>query len=397
MQEGEHVSRRRCDIGRLRLLTLGSAIVAFAMGFVLSGWRATSWSDPRRDMGSTLQLAEAAPAMSRRAYVMMAYDPPGEEISDALWGAIAVAQSLKQFTKHRIVLLTNHKVFDNGDSVAEAFHRLGVETRTAHALPLPRVESVASKFYYSEFKLQAWNLTEFDDLIWLDTDSLVFRDIDYLFDRQGLWMARDDWLCHMSQPTPNSGIIKFKPSKSTYDGLVEHMRSHSTATVHEVIASYHMHRLASPVNLLADIEAAFGRCANHQAPSPYLSESKPTNGLYSQVAFVHKSGGIGAGDDGIHDNACFQHFTKRQIIRKGKTLLNVCHFHPLAPIWRARFCEGAVKLMGLGPILSIGSFCHDRCYYGGVAIPGLECEHGIVATPDINEYWARVGGDMILG
>lgn len=107
-------------------------------------------------MGSTLQLAEAAPAMSRRAYVMMAYDPPGEEISDALWGAIAVAQSLKQFTKHRIVLLTNHKVFDNGDSVAEAFHRLGVETRTAHALPLPRVESVASKFYYSEFKLQAY-------------------------------------------------------------------------------------------------------------------------------------------------------------------------------------------------------------------------------------------------
>lgn len=137
---------------------------------------------------------------------------------------------------------------------------------------------------------EAWNLTEFDDLIWLDTDSLVFRDIDYLFDRQGLWMARDDWLCHMSQPTPNSGIIKFKPSKSTYDGLVEHMRSHSTATVHEVIASYHMHRLASPVNLLADIEAAFGRCANHQAPSPYLSESKPTNGLYSQAPTAHAPG-----------------------------------------------------------------------------------------------------------
>jgi len=110
---------------------------------------------------------------------------------------------------------------------------------------------------------------------------------------------------------------------------------------------------------------------------------------------VHKSGGVGNSDDGVHDNICFQHHTERQMHRKGKTTLNVCHFHSLAPTWRARFCEGAVKMMGLGPVTSVGSFCHDRCYYAGAPVPGLNCPGGVVSNPDILEYWGNVRGTML--
>lgn len=51
---------------------------------------------------------------------------------------------------------------------------------------------------------------------------------------------------------------------------------------------------------------------------------------------MHKSGGIGAGDDGIHDNACFQHFTKRQIIRKVVMLQFLAERH--APSRSAGLC-----------------------------------------------------------
>ena len=41
-------------------------------------------------------------------------------------------------------------------------------------------------------KLQMFNMTEYDRLIWLDTDGILTRQMDHLFQLEGIWGQRDN-------------------------------------------------------------------------------------------------------------------------------------------------------------------------------------------------------------
>lgn len=67
-------------------------------------------------------------------------------------------------------------------------------------------------------KLRAWTLTQFDKCVFLDADTLVLQNVDDLFEREELSAVADiGW-----PDCFNSGVFVFKPSQTTYAGLLKH-------------------------------------------------------------------------------------------------------------------------------------------------------------------------------
>jgi len=325
------------------------------------------------------------------AYVMIANDPPDQSSKPSLWAAMALARSIQQFTAHRMVLLTNYDTFPDGTSVEESFQKLGVEVRPFDTVDIPEHRDKPDAFQASFQKLQAWSLVDLEKAVWLDSDAVAYRSLDWLFLREGMWGGRHDWDCKLSQPFLNSAILSLVPSQQDYDGLLALARRSPQLSVHQVIVQY-FRDLHRPISLLTDLEAGYGRCMNSGVPSPYISkEGKKVNGLWSTADYVHKSGGYGTAPDSLHDNICFSHHVTPQKYYVGSTLLNICQFHPLGAHWRMLFCQAASRLSIRD--LSVLSFCNDHCYYWGESDDGIRCTSGhIDGTPDYGEYYARVTG-----
>jgi len=215
------------------------------------------------------------------------------------------------------------------------------------------------------WKLQIWRLTQFEKLIWLDSDSLVSRSIDWLFQRPGMWAQRDDWYCRLKQSNVCSGIMMVYPDLADYDGLLEYAQTlkELPSGDQQLISQYFINKRHSAFNLLSDVDAAFGQCLG-KAPTPYLNHDRsPVWGFWSVPAFVHKSGGWQNANDEEYSNVCFSINVTRQRYVVGNITINVCHFHPLGTYWRSHFCEAARILALRSPEVAV--YCQDSCFYLG--------------------------------
>mmetsp|Transcript_144329 Transcript_144329/g.462332 ORF Transcript_144329/g.462332 Transcript_144329/m.462332 type:complete len:485 (+) Transcript_144329:195-1649(+) len=383
-----------------------SLLLLFALGFLaaamLDGSRRSSLqasplaAGPRGDASDAVAPNQEwlstdewrAVSDKPRAYVMMVYDVPNEQLGPFLWGAVALARSLNQFTAHRIVLLTNHKVFPGGEPLKERFAKLGVEVRKLQQLDMPSHTGLAQRAQVGFWKLQAWNLTDLERAVWLDVDSLVYRNMDWILDeREGMWAARDDWGCVGDVSKVHTSILALQPSSSDFQGLLVLAAEQPSLTVHEVIALYFAQRRV-PIHLLSDLEAGFGRCLGSDVPSPYISpDGDKTNGLWSFPAFIHKSGGYASPEDGVNDNLCFSTHLSSQSYSLGDTgiAINVCQFHLVGEHWRALFCEATSEKFLRLTSPEIGGFCNDHCYFWGEG-EGCTQVHRVEATPDFASY-----------
>lgn len=73
-------------------------------------------------------------------------------------------------------------------------------------------------------KIRAWKLTEYQKCVFLDADTLVLQNVDDLFERDELSAVSDvGW-----PDCFNSGLFVFKPSESTYAGLLEHAKRYGS-------------------------------------------------------------------------------------------------------------------------------------------------------------------------
>jgi len=215
------------------------------------------------------------------------------------------------------------------------------------------------------WKLQIWTLTEFEKLIWLDSDAVVYRGLDWLFQRDWMYAQRDDWFCKLKQPGVCSGLMLIFPSMEDYKGLLEYVKTlpELPGGDQQLIGMY-FHKTRRPINLLSDLEAAFGQCAG-TAPTPYFNpDGSSVQGVWSIPNFVHKSGGWGNTNNNMYNNVCFQNNVSLQLYQVGRTVVNICQFHPLGPYWRDLFCE-ATALLGLR-LPEVSMFCDDRCWYQGL-------------------------------
>lgn len=294
--------------------------------------------------------------VSPYAYVMMAYDPPGAPVQ-YIWQAIAVARALLRLSQYPVILLTNTTHLPEGTSLAETFWKLNVQVFPLQKVPVP--PSVQDKLVpvwrVAFWKLQIWRMTQYEKLIWLDTDSVVFHSIDYIFNRKPIWGQRDAWVCSNNDDVQNwlcSGLMLIEPSEETYQGLLEYAGRADTGWwdngVQKLIHDYYEKVLGQPVQLLNITEAAFGKCLG-VIPSLF-HESIGTS--WKIPAFVHRSS---------VKNECFYFVIADQLQEVKGTLVNICHYHPLGPYWRDIFCDGA-RMLGVKTDAT-EAFCDDVIWY----------------------------------
>jgi hypothetical protein len=231
---------------------------------------------------------------------------------------------------------------------------------------------IYDKWEIAFWKLQIWKLTQYEKVIWLDSDSIISRSIDWLFERPWMWAQRDDWFCKKgAAQAVCSGLMLLYPSEEDYRGLLKY--AETAETTHgdqELISKYFAEVHKKPINLLNDLEAAFGQCLG-TASTPFQPSGGVGRGFWNTPAFVHKSGGWGNTNENVYINVCFSRIVSRQYYKAGDSIVNVCHYHPLGAYWRSLFCD-ATTFLGIRTT-TVDAYCSDDCWYQGKHGAGSLC------------------------
>lgn len=298
---------------------------------------------------------------------MMAHSEGGA--LDYFWGVLAVARMLQRLSAYPLLLLTDLEELPGGGDLREGLRRL-------NAFPLPLRKLQAPEYLWATlehpawsiawWKLGAWRLTQFEKLVWLDSDSAITRSLDWLFTRPGMWAQRDDWLCELESKRVSTGVFSFSPNLGDYYAMLDYSNT-LKALPHgdQQLISMFFANTSKRINLLSDVDAAFGQCLG-KAPTPYRNEDgSAVLGLWSLPAFAHKSGGWQGGEAGKYGNICFAiDMTLQRYVVHGSSM-NMCHFHPLGPYWRQHFCQAA-ELLGLNVnVPEVEAYCEDGCWGTG--------------------------------
>lgn len=294
--------------------------------------------------------------VSPYAYVLMAYDPPHEP-PEYIWRAVAVARSIQRLSRYPTLLLTNTTRLPDGTSVAETFWKLNTQVLPVYEVPLPKSvkdqANTSSRFAF--WKLQIWRLTQYEKLIWVDTDAVMFRSLDDLFQRKPIWGQRDIEACATAEDAENrfsSGLMLIEPNEDTYQGLLDYAADSASEWFsngdQKLIHDYYQKVVETPVQLLNFTEAAFGKCLG-SIPSLF---NQSVGSSWNIPAYVHKSS---------ERNECFNFAVGEQLREVKGTLVNVCHHHPLGPYWRDNLCDG-LRTLGVKTDAT-DTFCDDLTWY----------------------------------
>ncbi|KAK6150616.1 hypothetical protein DH2020_015548 [Rehmannia glutinosa] len=129
-------------------------------------------------------------------------------------GAIVAAQSIRMSGSTRdLVILVDDSISD--------YHRSGLElagwqVRTIQRIRNPKAEKDSyNEWNYSKFRL--WQLTDYDKIIFIDSDLLILRNIDFLFQMPEISATGNNG------PLFNSGVMVIEPSNCTFQILMDHI------------------------------------------------------------------------------------------------------------------------------------------------------------------------------
>lgn len=133
--------------------------------------------------------------------------------SDAyVCGAITLAHSLlKTGTKHDLILLIDSSIsLKKRKALATAGWKIRMITRIRN----PKAEKDSyNEYNYSKFRL--WQLTDYDKIIFIDSDIIVLRNMDILFHFPQMTATGNDGSIF------NSGIMVIEPSNCTFKILMQ--------------------------------------------------------------------------------------------------------------------------------------------------------------------------------
>lgn len=144
-------------------------------------------------------------------------------------GALTLARTLKQLnTNHKIVVLLDLSALSGHlvKLIGDAFDELIQINDKKILAPL---EKVAAKLDRQELavtysKILLWNLDKYDQIVYLDADTLPLKNLDHVFDKYEALPATEI----VAAPDAgwpdifNSGLLVLKPSKAVFDKLLEH-------------------------------------------------------------------------------------------------------------------------------------------------------------------------------
>lgn len=290
------------------------------------------------------------------AYVQMAYDAPDGPPS-YIWRSLAMARALQRVSAYPLILLSNVDVtgLSAQGNVAARLARLNAFVVPVQEVYIPGEsrESAASRQRRGFWKLQIWRLTQFRRLIWLDTDAILVRSLDWLFERPPI-LGEGNRGCQGGEGAPGSlagGVLLIQPNESIFEGLqrfaVTWAPDWQERGVDGLVQDYFAVVLGQPVRLLPAAEAAPGACLG-SAPRLACGEEGP----FSMPAFVHRSSA---------ENECFYFDRTAQIQHVNGSLVNVCHLHPLGVWWRSLFCAALSMTEFRDDVAE--DFCDDDMWY----------------------------------
>jgi len=257
-----------------------------------------------------------------------------------------MARAIQRLSDYPLVLLTNTTHLPDGTSLADSFLKLNVHRRPVFEVPVPGAVKALMKpaWRIAYWKLQIWRLTDYEKLIWMDTDAILFRSIDWLFERTPMWGQRtkeiqnDNWACEDSEREPNLlCLMLVEPSQETYDGIVQYAAGEGSLTewwIHgdeKLISDYFKNIVFKPIHLLELGEASFGRCLGKSPNIPYEASDGPWN----FPAFIHRSS---------LKNECFDFNLDAQLTTLDGKVVNFCTYHPVGPYWRDTFCNALDRI-----------------------------------------------------
>lgn len=297
---------------------------------------------------------------SRFAFVTLAIDRGDYRGSGAIWQVIPIARALQRFhSPHPFLVLSNVEKLPDGADVKTTLAKLGVQVLTAEDVPIP--EHVRRSFRYAYWetawqKLQIWKLTQFERIIWMDSDAMLMRSIDHLFTEAPPFMMRNTWMCQMESPKLNSGLMLVEPSEATFQGILAYAESLTALpdADQQLILGYYENVAQQKVRHFDVLDAAFGHCIG-MVPGINNTDISSKWGFESPwrlPAFVHKSS---SGND------CFSFDMSRQHRLHNGRNVNICHYNPVAAHWRDVFCD-AVRIIG-STTPKIQDYCDDGRWY----------------------------------
>ncbi|KAG6421638.1 hypothetical protein SASPL_118195 [Salvia splendens] len=187
-------------------------------------------------------------------------------------GAIVVAQSIRMSGSDRdLVILV--------DEYISTSHRVGLESagwevRTIQRIRNPKAEKDAyNEWNYSKFRL--WQLTDYDKVIFIDSDLLVLRNTDFLFAMPELSATGNH------EHVFNSGVMVLEPSNCTFRLLMDHVNDFESYNggdqgyLNEVFTWWH--RIPRRANFLKHFWAGDDAAAKER--KSHMFESDPP-GMY---------------------------------------------------------------------------------------------------------------------
>nr|GLL30529.1 putative UDP-glucuronate:xylan alpha-glucuronosyltransferase 4 [Ipomoea trifida] len=162
-------------------------------------------------------------------------------------GAIALAQSIKQFTSTKdLILLIDETISQKSLTGLRA---AGWKTKKIKRIRSPHAEKNAyNEWNYS--KLRIWQLVEYDKLIFIDSDFILLRNLDKFFTYPQLSAVGN------SRHVFNSGLMLVEPSECTFKTLMQKTKTTGSYNggdqgfLNEVFSWWH--RWPAALNFLKD-------------------------------------------------------------------------------------------------------------------------------------------------
>ncbi|WOL05176.1 hypothetical protein Cni_G13902 [Canna indica] len=208
----------------------------------------------------------------REAYAMILHSA-----EQYVCGAIAAAKSIRLAGSARdLVILVDETISDRDRSGLEAAKW---KVLTILRIRNPKVKCDAyNEWNYSKFRL--WQLTDYDNIIFIDADLHVLRNIDFLFTMSEIRAIGNNATLF------NSSVMVIEPSNCTFQLLMDHL---------EEITSYNGGNrypcaTETRVNLVEDIEGIAAedasRSMNEELAGSPLNNAAPTEsrGIASSAA-----------------------------------------------------------------------------------------------------------------
>ena len=146
---------------------------------------------------------------------------------DYLEGVLVLDYNLKQlFTKYPLLCLINESISDRTKKILDYF---GIKYKLINKVNYS--SSSYERWNYTFDKLNVFSLTEYDKVVYLDSDFLILKDIDDLFKINRFTMTSD---IPFHNDKLNSSVMVIKPNMDDYNGLIELVKKYEDEKIDDI-------------------------------------------------------------------------------------------------------------------------------------------------------------------